>query len=515
MKKNIQTEFYTNKLYFYFGTLISVLTIAPQLIFSPNPTHSTFLVITLFLLITIPKFSKILFSVFIIFINLSNILIGHIALHWGYVLADIKPRIEVAFLSPTYETKEYLERYIDYRDYGLILFSFFVLFLLYRFLRHFTHSYKVFRIVGAGVFVLILLSITFFINPIREFEPFSVPCEICTVMDDKNKIDEILKGREEYIRHIKILKANRKNQLYDKIVIVMGESVNKSHMGLYGYRFPTTPFLTSLQNNKKLYVFNAIAPTNQTRYSIPIDLTEANVHYYENRYLHSCSVLTNFKANRYETYWISNQGSVGKNDSSIASMAYEANTSFYANVNYLDAKTDDVLLDYLNKLQTNSNKEMYLLHLMGSHSDYINRYKKETALFKDAKNIVEEYDNSIHYSDYILSQIYEKFKKEKLLLIYLSDHGENINLENNGHGFLPPFKDEYTVPFVIYSNVKNPRLDEIYKDNKKGYFNLENFNFIVQYVSGISNHKELSYSHDVMAVDPSNVFNFDTLDFYN
>jgi len=515
VKKKIQTEFHTNKSYLYFGTLISVLTILPQLVFSPNPTHSLFLAITLLLLITIPKFSKILFSVFIIFINLSNILIGHIALHWGYTLADIKPRIEVAFLSPIYESKEYVASYIDYRDYGLIIFSFFVLYLLYRFLRHFTHSYKTFKVIGLGVFISILLAVTYYINPIREMEPFSVPCKVCTVMDDKNKIDQIMKGREEYISHIKIPKATKKKQIYDKIIIVMGESANKNHMSLYGYTIPTTPFLTSLQKSKKLYVFNAIAPTNQTRYSIPIDLTEANVHYYEDRYLHSCSILTNFKANHYETYWISNQGRVGKNDSSISSMASEANTTFFANLNYLEAKTDEVLLDYLNKLQTNSGKEMYLLHIMGSHSDYINRYKKETALFKNAKNIVEEYDNSIHYSDYILSQIFEKFKHEKLLLIYLSDHGENINLENNGHGFLPPFKDEYTVPFVIYSNVKNPRLDEIYRDNKKGYFNLENFNYIVQYVSGISNRKNLSYSHDVMAVEPSDIYNFDTLEFYN
>ena len=515
MKQKIQTEFYTNQSYFYFGTLISVLTILPQFLFSPNSTHTLFLAITLIVLITIPKFSKILFSVFIIFINLSNILIGHIALHWGYALADIKPRIEVAFLSPIYESKEYIARYIDYRDYGLILFSLFVLFLLFRFLRHFTHSYKIFRIIGSGVFALILVNVTFYINPIREFEPFSVPCEICTVMDDKNKIDQIMKAREEYIRHIKILEANKKKQLYDKIIIVMGESANKNHMALYGYKYPTTPFLMSLQQTHQLYVLDAIAPTNQTRYSLPIDLTEANVHYYEDRYLHSCSILTNFKTNHYETYWISNQGRVGKNDSSISSMASEANTTFFANLNYLEAKTDEVLLDYLNKLQTNSGKEMFLVHIMGSHSDYINRYNKGTALFKNAKNIVEEYDNSIHYSDYILSQIYERFKNEKLLLIYLSDHGENINLDNNGHGFLPPFKDEYTVPFVIYSNVKNPRLDELYRDNKKGYFNLENFNDIVQYISGISNHKNLSYSHDVMAVEPTNIYDFDTLESFN
>lgn len=515
MKNKIQSEFLSNRSYFYFGTLISVLSILPQLVFSPNSTHSAYLLITLIVLVAIPKFSKILFAVFIIFLNLTNILIGHIALHWGYTFPDIQPRIEVAFLSPVYETKEYVMRYVDYRDYGLALFSVFVLYLLYRFLRHFSHSYQTFRTIGLGVFTVTLIALSYTINPIKEMEPFSVPCEICTVMDDKDKIDRILKERSEFIGHIKIPKSTSKHQLYDKIIVVMGESVNKSHMGIYGYKYPTTPFLSALQQKHRLYVFNAISPTNQTRFSLPIDLTEANVRYYEDRYLHSCSILTHFKANDYETYWISNQGRIGKNDSTISSMASEADTTFFANVNYLEAKTDEVLLEYLHKLRMNSGKEMVLLHIMGSHSDYVNRYKKETALFKNAKNIVEEYDNSIHYSDYVLGQVFERFKHEKLLLIYLSDHGENINLENNGHGFLPPFKDEYTVPFVIYSNVKNPRLDELYRDNQKGYFNLENFNSIVQYVSGISNHKNLSYSHHVMAVEPNNIVDFDALEFYN
>ncbi|MCI4406293.1 MAG: phosphoethanolamine transferase [Sulfuricurvum sp.] len=515
MKKNIQIEFHTNKSYFYFGTLISILTMLPQLIFSPNPTHSLFLSITLVLLIVIPKFSKILFSIFIIFINLSNIVIGHIALHWGYALADIKPRIEVAFLSPVYETKEYLSHYVDYRDYALGVFTFFVLFLLFKFLRHFTHSYKVFRMIGAGVFILILLSVTLFINPLREFEPFSVPCEICTVIEDKEKIDHILKTRAEFIAHLVIPKANAKNQLYDKIIIIMGESVNKNHMAIYGYSSPTTPFMSSLQGSKNFYLFNAIAPTNQTRYSIPIDLTEANVHYYENRYIHSGSLLTHFKANGYDTYWISNQGRAGKNDSTITSMASEANGTFFANLNYLDASLDEVLLEYLEKQPLNSKKEMYLLHLMGSHSDYVNRYNKQTALFNPAKNVVEEYDNTIYYTDYVVSRIFDHFKGKKLLLVYLSDHGENINLENNGHGFLPPYKDEYMVPFVIYTNVKNRRLDELSKDNKKGYFNLENLSSMIRYVSGISNHKNLSYSHDVMAVEPANIVDFEKLEMFN
>lgn len=515
MKQRIQHEFQSNQYYFYFALSITALTISPQLYFSPDATHSWYLLISSILLFLMAKFSKILFSFFIVFINLSNVLIGHIALHWGYTNPEIQPRLEVAFLSPIYEIREYLQSYVDYRDYLMVLYTLGILFFLYRFLRHYTHSYKVLKAISLGLSLSILLMVTYFINPLKEMEPFSVPNEFLSILEDKKNIDYILQKRQAYLQQTTLPKSEQKNQLYDKIIVVMGESVNKSHMGIYGYRDLTTPFFSALQAKQQLYVFDAIAPTNQTRYSLPIDLTEANVRYYEDRYLRSCSVLTHFKANDYTTYWISNQGRTGKNDSTITSMANEANITFFANVNYLEAKTDQVIVDYLNGLEHKHSKEMFLLHLMGSHSDYPNRYVKDKALFNNPKNMVEEYDNTIYYTDFILSQIYARFKGDRLLLIYLSDHGENINLENNGHGFMPSFKDEYTVPLVIYSSVKNRRLDELVHDNEKGRFNLENLDYLIRYVSGISNHKNLSFSNKVMEVEPSHLVNFDELEFYN
>lgn len=515
MHKTLLEELYSNKKYFFLSTLISLLTFLPQILLSQKETHTTLLYFALLILIAIPKFSKILFAVFIIYVNIFNVLIGHIALHWGYVVPDITPRIEVAFLTPTYEASEYITHYLDYRDYALFVYTLVTLFLLYRFMKHYTHSYRAMRIIGGGVAILGVLSIIYRTNPIKEMEPFSVPCEVCNVINEKEKIDRLMFERAKYIQALKLPKASKENQLYDKIVIVMGESVNKKHMALYGYDQNTTPFFTSFKENKNFYVFNTISPTNQTRFSIPIDLTDANVSNFEDKFTHSCSILTNFKANDYKTYWISNQGRAGKNDSTIASMAYEANNTYFANLNYLDAKRDDILLEYLKTLKSSQKKEMYLIHLMGSHSDYVNRYDHATALFQKPKNMIQEYDNSIHYTDYILSKIFEHFKGEKVLFIYLSDHGENISIDNNGHGFIPSYKDEYMVPFVVYSNVKNSRLDELKKENQKGVINLENFNYMVQYLSGISDTKRLSFSSDVISVEPDNIWNIEDMDFYN
>lgn len=513
MNNIIKKELYTNKTYIYLSILISILTILPQFVFSPSIEHSIYLIITFVLLVILPKFSKILFSIFIIFINLSNIIIGHISLHWGYNVADISPRIEVAVLSPTSESTEYISTYISYMDFSIILYVGLNLFLLYKFLMHSKHSFKVIKIIALGVFTSIIIAISFYKNPIKNIEPFSIPDKIIRIVKNKEFEQHTLE-RSNNLSKIKIKIVDKKNLIYDKVIVVMGESVNKHHMSIYDYKIKTTPFLASLKKLDKLYIFNAIAPSNQTMYSVPINLTKANVHNYLDLYLHSYSILSEFKVNNYTTYWISNQARVGKYDSITSAMANEANIQIFANSKHSDAKTDDVVLDYLDKFHKKQTKEMYLVHLMGSHSSYNKRYTEDLSIFKKAQNIDEEYDNSIYYTDYILSQIYNKFKDEKLLLIYLSDHGEIINSQRHGHGFLPAYKDEYDVPFVIYSSIKNPRLDELYKENKKGYFNLENFNYITNYISGISDENNISYSSNIFALEPKNIFNYNNIEFY-
>lgn len=53
-----------------------------------------------------------------------------------------------------------------------------------------------------------------------------------------------------------------------------------------------------------------ISPINQTRYSIPIDLTNATVDNF-NLFFTSKLIVTTFKKYGYKTYWLSNQGRVG------------------------------------------------------------------------------------------------------------------------------------------------------------------------------------------------------------
>jgi len=466
------------------------------------------------MLFFVSKFNKLLFSIFIIYLNISNIIIGHIFIHWGYSDANIGPRIGVAAISPEHETMEYLMTYIDYRDILLCTYTFLILLLLYKFLVHFKHSFKIMKFLGLIIATAMISAVSFHSNPLTIIEPFSIPYKFTKAME----YDKYYDLRTKYLNSQKKISLIDKNLIYDKIIVIQGESVNKHHMSIYNYDKNTTPFLTFLKSKDNFYVFNAIAPSNLTEYSIPIFYSKANVNNFAKLFTHSRSIVGDFKNHKYKTYWISNQGAAGKGNTSIGSIATEANIYYFVNLDHKNAKPDEVLLHYLDNIKGNSNKEMYLIHLMGSHSKYTKRYTNNFVLFESASNIIEEYDNTIYYTDHILKEIFtyftEKFSNKKLLFVYISDHGDVISEEKFGHGFLPPFKDEYDVPFVIYSSIENDRLDKLYQENKKRYFNLENLNYMIEYVSGLSDDNNISYSSDVFAIDPKNIFDYNKLKFY-
>jgi len=511
-------ELKENKKYIYIAYAIGIFTLIPQLIasiFSGAFEHTIYLLIVLITILFIAKYSKLLFGAFIVYLNMTNILIWHIFMHWGYQNANITARIEVSALSPKSETLEYLMTYVDYRDVLFIMYTLFILIALYKFIVKFNHTFKKIKLLSIIASIIMIADIRYFYgNPTRRIEPFNI-LHNCLEAVNHSKFYKL---RTTTIKEIKSSSNNTTNRLYNKIIIIQGEAVNRAHMSIYGYDQNTTPFFSSLQAKENFYLFNAIAPTNQTRYSVPILHTKANVENFTELFLHSKSNVGYYRDYGYKTYWISNQGRVGKQDTSISTMAQEANKSFFANLMYPDAKPDQVLISYLNKHTVEHTNELYLFHLMGSHFKYIQRYTQEHVLFKNPINTKEEYDNTIFYTDYILKHIFgyfsKKFLKDKMLFVYISDHGEVVDKDKFGHGFLPPYKDEYNVPFVVYSNVHNDRLDILYNKNKKGYFNLENLNNMIDYVSGISNDLNISYSNKVFALDPKNKFDYNKLNFY-
>ncbi|RJX70988.1 phosphoethanolamine--lipid A transferase [Vibrio sinensis] len=109
------------------------------------------------------------------------------------------------------------------------------------------------------------------------------------------------------------------------------------------------------------------------------------------------------------------------------------------------------------------------LHLMGSHGPtYYKRYPKNHAKFlpdcerADIENcsieqIVNTYDNTILYTDYVLNQLINKLKaletQYNTALIYVSDHGESLGenglfLHGMPYSLAPDFQKK--VPFILW-----------------------------------------------------------------
>ncbi|WP_367317417.1 phosphoethanolamine--lipid A transferase [Vibrio coralliilyticus] len=112
---------------------------------------------------------------------------------------------------------------------------------------------------------------------------------------------------------------------------------------------------------------------------------------------------------------------------------------------------------------------LMVMHLIGSHGPtYFQRYPKDRAMYfpdcerSDIENctseqIINSYDNSILYTDYVVSQTIGKLKalqkQFNTALIYVSDHGESLGEEGiylHGLPYSLAPKFQKRVPFLLW-----------------------------------------------------------------
>ncbi|WP_165816563.1 sulfatase-like hydrolase/transferase, partial [Helicobacter cinaedi] len=120
----------------------------------------------------------------------------------------------------------------------------------------------------------------------------------------------------------------------------------------------------------------------------------------------------------------------------------------------------------------------FALHLMGSHDRYESRYPKEFDIFspKDIgqdfgdKNKMSAYLNSVLYGDFVLREIIKRFEYSDSLVLYFSDHGEEVyeNGDFAGHSNSKMSRFIVEIPFIIYvSDAFIDKHPELYKRLQK------------------------------------------------
>ncbi|MBJ2173036.1 phosphoethanolamine transferase [Aureibaculum sp. A20] len=289
-----------------------------------------------------------------------------------------------------------------------------------------------------------------------------------------NSVSKGIKKRKEYKENVKDFKFGaikndtlKESEIY---VLVIGETARKHNFSIYGYPRKTSPNLDTITNVIPFTNVNSAA--NLTSISIPFILTRATPNNMEAKF-NEPAVVNAFKEAGFKTYWITNQsigiGSVFGFYSSLAD-TYE-NTAVSLDAATYDAALFPILHTFLQ--DTKNTKKFIVIHTIGSHFRYNYRYPESYNIFKPSltrdlslenttsiskkEELINSYDNSIFYTDFVLNNIIEQLKstKSNSYLYYISDHGENLYDDEDNkllHGFINPTKYEIEVPLIVWTS---------------------------------------------------------------
>ncbi len=225
------------------------------------------------------------------------------------------------------------------------------------------------------------------------------------------------------------------------VVFVLGESTDRNHMQLYGYNLPTTPRLTARHERGEIFRFNdTIACANNTATAMAKIFTFAEKDEPQDDWYLKANLFDILRRTNYHTIWLSNQsprGIFGNFDKYFSARCNEKYFTEARDKIILNRKIDGVLLPVLDEFiaASTAEKNFYVIHLYGTHGSYSERYPAEFEKFSAAdedkpeeswRQGTAEYDNAVLYNDFIVDEIICRFEDKNAVLIYISDHGEEV-----------------------------------------------------------------------------------------
>ncbi len=277
-----------------------------------------------------------------------------------------------------------------------------------------------------------------------------------------------------------------------KIYLIIGESAYRNHWSLYGYPVKTTPFVDSLSQvePKQLSFYNGIAAAPFTRNVLRMALSFASPTDMEPFYTEK-TLINLAKDAGYETFWISNQGNSGIQDSYLGYLAAGTDKAIFSKGSYL-ANDDFTLIPMIKEEHKPASKQFFVIHLVGSHNNYSDRYDlKDVQAIPGENSLLNHYDRSIHHTDRVLHAIYDIMQQDSTALFFhFSDHGEIIG---KGHG---PWKNgiaQFDIPLITISKQAD-NIDTVmqkYTEPEKNVINNSNTIFILAEMMGYNVSQKL------------------------
>jgi heptose-I-phosphate ethanolaminephosphotransferase len=234
-------------------------------------------------------------------------------------------------------------------------------------------------------------------------------------------------------------RVNINKDTKETYVLVLGESISRRHMSLYGYQRNTNPFLSSLSN--EIYVFDDVVSAEMyTVASLQKILTFAN--HEDMSPLYQSNLIAIMKTAGFKTFWISNQTAFGPGEPWSKYLSESADERFFLNAH--GSSFDEKILAPFSKIVNDKEpKKFIVVHLMGAHVNAKKRYPPSFEHFTRESNAdwirknkrsprvydyIDSYDNAIRYEDHVIYEIINTLKANNgiRMMLYVPDHGEEV-----------------------------------------------------------------------------------------
>ena len=400
---------------------------------------------------------------------------------------------------------------------GILSFSLFWLLIFYAFYKLNFLRQPHLRLAPKFTLALLLISLVTGYYCHHIFEDTGV---MNKYLNAKNYFELSAKFNDYHQKNFEQLQVTKPAKTFSKpatIIMVIGESATRYYMSAYGYsERDTTPWLREMSaSNPDFILFqHAYSSWGQTVPALERALTEKN-QYNDKEFNNSITVLDLAKKAGYTTYWFSGQGTMGGADTPITLVAKTADHDAFLEdtlANTKAMKYDGDLLNYLKSVDPAQNN-FIVLHIMGSHDNYINRYPPEFTKW-GTPNVYEpilDYDNSLAYTDQFLKDVYN-YGKEHLNLqafLYFSDHGTDPRYKRHpdNSSFI-----SLRIPMFLYLAPEYrqlyPATAATFRSHADSYFTND---LMYEAVAGILNLKSDHYDESNSLASPTYKYTRDTL----
>ena len=280
------------------------------------------------------------------------------------------------------------------------------------------------------------------------------------------------------------------------MVVMIGETARAMNMAYNGYSRNTNPYTQGMG----IISFQDVSSCGTaTAYSLPCMFANLNHPNYDRARANSQDDALDILAHaKVDVLWLDN-------DSGDKEVAKGVNKLMIDPAKYPDVCNgtvcyDEVMLkEFDSEVDKMQGNKLIVMHMIGSHGPtYWQRYPKDKARFGPAceqsdiencsdEEIVNVYDNTLVYTDYVLAQVIDKLKQYQsqynVAMLYVSDHGESLGEDGmylHGAPYALAPDEQTKVPFFMwipqqYADAEGINRTCLEKDARNGVYSHDNF----------------------------------------